>query len=167
MFLIDGSSSRVVIRLSLLVALVAGAATFTRARQVGPAAKGGSMTRERIERPRAPGRDNEPSSYRPVVRALGYDFPELEEVYLAARRQNRGLKFKTVIKAYIAAEGRAPESPDEPFRKLVESLRPARNKLSGALEQSFSLTREAARTAERAAVARYEEAERAAERWHN
>ncbi|HEV2764069.1 MAG TPA: hypothetical protein VGV38_13885, partial [Pyrinomonadaceae bacterium] len=154
--------SRVFIRLSLLVVFVAGATTLTQAKQAGSAAKGGSMARDRIERPRARGRDNEPSLYRPVVRALGYDFPELEEVYLSARRQNRGLKFETVIKAYIVAEGRAPESPDEPFRKLVESLRPARNKLSGALEQSFSLTKEAARTAERAAVARYEAAEREA-----
>lgn len=166
MFLVNRSSSRVSIRLSLLVVFVAGATTFTQARQVGAAAKGGSMARDRIERPRASGRDNKPSRYRPVVRALGYDFPELEEVYRSARQQNRGLKFETVIKAYIVAEGRAPQSPDETFRKLVESLRFARNKLAGALEQSFSLTREAARTAERAAVARYEEAEREATRLH-
>ncbi len=157
-------AGRGLLKLILLAMFLSCAARVGLCQQAGAAAKGGSMARERADYRPSVNRKSQPALYRTVVRQLGFNLSELEEVFLTARRQNSRLNFETVIKAYIVAEQRAPDAPEEAFRSIVNSLGTARNKLSRTLEHVFALTKDAARATERAADLRYEQAEREAAR---
>jgi hypothetical protein len=162
--MIMSKAGRGLLTLLLAALFLSGAARVGLCQQGGTAAKGGSMARERPDYRPSGDRKSQPALYRAVVRQLGFNLSELEEAFLTARRQNSRLNFETVIKAYIVAEHRAPDSTEEAFRSIVNSLGTARNKLARSLEGVFALSKDAAQATERAAHLRYEQAEREAAR---
>jgi hypothetical protein len=169
-------SSKRYFKLSILMFFLAAflaEASVTFAQKPGTAARGGSLginTSDRLGG--GSGLKNQPMYYRPIVRALELDFPEidypeLEQIYMDAKNQNAGLKFETVIKAFIAAKQRSPQSGEDALRvdciRIVDYLSRSSNSLSKALQRAFpTLTNEQGKEAERQANTRYKQAEREA-----
>lgn len=161
---------KLLVTVIFLAAICLAGAEAAFAQKGGTAAKGGSFRLERARSSRGTEIKNQPMYYRSVVRALEADIPEidfpgLEEIYDSAGV--KGLKFETVIKAFIAAKQHSPESGEDALRadciNIIKSLGAGGSNLSRALQRVFpSLTREAAKEAERAADASYERARRAA-----
>jgi hypothetical protein len=149
-----------------LIAICQLGASVTLAQRGGTAAKGGTFGLERADGSRSTGIKDQPMYYRSVVRALESDFPEidyldLKEIYEDANVE--GLKFETVVKAFIAAKQRSPESDEDALRKdcinIVNALRGVNKNLSKALRHAFpSLTEKQAKEAERAANTSYKQA---------
>jgi len=118
----------------IVTCLIIPAQTF--AQRDGMSARGGSITRNRIEPPRRDHK-NEPMFYRRIVRQLGLEFADLEENYWAARARNPNLDFPTVVKGQIAVEMKAADSAESASQKLLDALAQSRNKLSPAFQKVF------------------------------
>ena len=150
-------------RLALVLAL---SSSIVCGQQAGTANKGGSI---RLEKPEPGHRTNLKALaalYRPVVRQLDVlykidlNFTELMDEYEASRKDNRDVKFETVIIAYIAAEQQPPASENDYGKAIVQALKPSRNNLALALQRVFSLTEEQAKAQVQEATDRYKEAKR-------
>jgi hypothetical protein len=144
--------------------ILSSATVIALAQKGGTAAKGGSHSIERPPRQRRSNLKTLAARYRPIVSQLDLTFSELVDVFDAARKDNPGLKFETVITAYIAAESHSTQSQIEDGKKVVDALSAAHNNLALALQRVFSLSEEQAAEEARAAVARFKEAERQAAR---
>jgi len=98
--------------------------------------------------------------YRRIVLQLGFDFPDLEESYWTARTRDPNLTFPTLLKTQIAVEMKAPGSADSAMGQLLEALASSRNKMSAALQETFSLTPPEASQLEKMINERYKTAVR-------
>lgn len=146
--------------ISRSVIILALSSSIVFAQQPGTASKGGSFRVEKAEPRRHENLETMAATYRPIVRLLDLNFTELMDEYHEARKDNSGLKFESVITAYIATEQCSASSGTDYGKAVVQALKPAHNNLAVALQRVFSLTKEQAKVQAREAAERYKQAER-------
>jgi len=127
----------------------------------GLSAKGGSVARGRTESTRSINK-KDPMFYRRIVRALEFDFADLEETYHEARVRNPNLDFPTLLKGQIAVEIKSAHAADLATQQLLEALATSHNKLPSAFQKVFSLTPFEAKQLEKTVNEQYKIAERIA-----
>lgn len=141
------------------ICLIPVSQTF--AQRDGLSATGGSLTRNRTDPTGSSSWRSEPRTYRPVIRELGLDFPELEESYWAGHAHNKDLKFETVIKAQLAVDMTVSNPEGSELSQVIKALTQTHNNLTKALQRSLSLTEKESRELASKMNQKYDQAKRA------
>jgi hypothetical protein len=135
-------------------------ASNTGVAQQGPAAKGGSLTRTRIDdagpsksRKVTEAKADDPEQYRREVKSLNLDFSFLAGEYKNAQRKAPSLRFDDAVMAALAAASQKPQAAEETTHALLVKMAKKKT-LTEALQDVLNLSEARARSVAGEAAAR-------------